>query len=68
MIQLRPGNPIKSENLIHAREVILRASRGDGDESRRPDLIMLPVGPSHSFLASATRCSLLILYLDQDAD
>lgn len=44
MIQLQPGLDDKVQNMIHTREMILKAAAGDGDEARRPDLIMLPVG------------------------
>jgi hypothetical protein len=55
MIQLQPGTEDKSKNLAHTRGMIIRAFEGDGDASRKPDLIMLPVGQRLERLYSSLR-------------
>ncbi|ORY32900.1 carbon-nitrogen hydrolase [Naematelia encephala] len=41
-IQLRPGEEDKTKNLDHARDLIVQAAAGGGDDSRKADLIILP--------------------------
>jgi hypothetical protein len=36
----------KSDNLKHAREMLLKAARGDGNNGKRPNLMVLPVDGS----------------------
>jgi len=42
MIQLGEIGPDKTKNLVHAREMVLKAVEGEG-EIGRADLVMLPV-------------------------
>jgi omega-amidase len=45
LIQLGGVTDDKSANLSHAREMLLKAARGEGAKDRvKPDLIVLPVG------------------------
>ena len=42
-VQLEPAGNDVSKNLSHALDMIRRAASGDGDASRAPELIVLPV-------------------------
>lgn len=43
LIQLGGVGSNKSDNLKHAREMILKAANGDGGLKPKPDVIVLPV-------------------------
>lgn len=43
LIQLGGLGANKRENLMHAREMILKAAGGDGGANLKPDLVVLPV-------------------------
>lgn len=43
MVQLGSIGPDKQSNLAHARDMIVKASKGDGGSYTKIDLIMLPV-------------------------
>lgn len=43
LIQLGGVTANKTDNLRHAREMILQAARGDGGSKPKPDVIVLPV-------------------------
>jgi hypothetical protein len=46
LVQLGGIGKNKSDNLKHAREMLLKAARGDGNNGKKPNLIVLPVdGP-----------------------
>lgn len=43
LVQLGGVGANKTENLKHAREMILKAASGDGGSKPKPNLIVLPV-------------------------
>ena len=45
LIQLGQVGADKSQNLVHAKEMILKAAAGDESSHIKPDLIVLPVSP-----------------------
>ena len=43
MIQLGSIGADKTRNLVHAREMVVRAAKGEKDGEEKADLVMLPV-------------------------